>query len=236
MDRYSLYAPLTLGNREFCIPKKNEACPGCGVALALRYIYKTLGFPHELSARWKVSGRTKAGISRPALLTLEKGFGGDSRPIEILIDNEADLDIPRLNFFHKKEPERAIGQGYVYVATACSSYPFDLIDKLKRAQKIKGRVFIHVLTPCPVGWGFDQNMTVKVGYWAVESRIFPLYEVEKKGVKITVDIPNARPVQHYLASQKRFSSLADQEVEELSRSVNNVYTQLIEKCFKGGSD
>jgi pyruvate ferredoxin oxidoreductase beta subunit len=119
-----------------------------------------------------------------------------------------------------------VGQKYVYCATACTSYPFDLILKLKQAQKIKGRVFIHVLTPCPVGWGFDQDLTVKIGCWAVESRLFPLYEVEKKRVQITITLPNARPVQHYITPQKRFSGITDCSVEELTRAVNYHYEQL----------
>jgi pyruvate/2-oxoacid:ferredoxin oxidoreductase beta subunit len=231
MDHYSLYAPLTLGSREFCIPEKNEACPGCGAALALRYVYKTLGLPHELSATWKLPGKKKESLSRPALLSIKKGPGGDSKPVEILVDNEADLDASHPNFFHKKEPEKAVGKGYAYVATACSSYPFDLIDKLTRAQKVKGRVFMHVLTPCPVGWGFDEDMTVKVGCWAVESRIFPLYEVEKRKATMTIDIPNARPARHYLAPQKRFEGLTDQDVEEITKSAADHYERLVKKGF-----
>ncbi len=229
MDRYSLYAPLTLDRREFCIPEKNEACPGCGVALALRYVYKTVGLPHEVSARWKLPGRKKNSSSRPAQLTFAKGSGADNKPIEILIDNEADLDVSCLANLLKNEPTKVLGQRYAYSATACTSYPFDLIEKLKRAQKVKGRVFIHVLTPCPVGWGFDQDMTVKIGCWAAESRIFPLYEVEKKRVQVTITIPNARPVQHYLTPQKRFSDFTDQDIEKLTRAVNDHYEQLIKQ-------
>lgn len=233
MDRYSLYAPVTLGKREFCIPDNNEACPGCGVALALRYIYKTLGLPRDLSATWKLPGKKKEGVSRPARLFIKKGPGGDNKPVEILVDNEADLDTSRPDFFYKAEPGEALVQGCAYVATACSSYPFDLIDKLVRAQKVKGRVFIHVLAPCPVDWGFDEEMTVKVGCWAVESRIFPLYEVEGKRVTMTIDTPNARLVQHYLAPQKRFSGLTDQERKEITRLVNDRYERLINKGFEG---
>ena len=235
MDHYSLYAALTLNSREFCIPEKNEACPGCGAALALRYIYKTLGLPHEIAAKWNLPGRKKAGVSRAALLTLEKGPGADSKPIEILIDSEADLNTSHQNFFLKTGPAKAVRQGYAYVATGCSSYPFDLIAKLERAQKTKGRSFIHVLCPCPVGWGFDQAMTVKIGYWAVESRIFPLYEVAKKKIKITIDIPNVRPITRYLAPQERFSGLTEKNIEQLARSVSNQYERLIKKGFAGGA-
>jgi pyruvate/2-oxoacid:ferredoxin oxidoreductase beta subunit len=227
MEQYSLYAPIALGTREFCKPEKHEACPGCGEALALRHIYKTLGPPSELSARWKPAGKKKDGGSRSPLLTLSKGAGADAKPIEILLDNEADLDVTRKDFFLKPDPEKALKKGYPYIATACTSYPFDLIGKLERARKVKGRVFFHVLTPCPVGWGFDEDLTVKVGCRAVESGIFPLYETMKKKVQVTVKIRNPRPLKQYFTMQERFSGLTEKAMAEITRAVNKHYKHLI---------
>jgi pyruvate/2-oxoacid:ferredoxin oxidoreductase beta subunit len=224
MDRYSIYAPLTLGKREFCIPNPNEACPGCGAALELRHIYKALGLPQELKAKWRFPEKSKNG--RGALLSLKKGRGGDESPIEILIDNEADLALTSLSL--KPEPATKVAEGYAYVATACSSYPFDLIDKLKRAQKAKGPAFIHILTPCPVGWGFSPDLTVKIGFWAVESRLFPLYDVAKGAYRITVNTLSPRPIAHYIKAQERFKGLSESEIEKLSNSVKEAYRHLAE--------
>lgn len=223
MDRYSLYAPLTLEKREFCIPEPSEACPGCGAALALRHIYKALGLPQELKAKWRypVKGRKGEG----ALLLLNKGRRGDGVPLEILIDNEMDLVQPSPPL--RSEVETRVADGYSYVATACSSYPFDLRDKLIQAQKIEGKVFLQVLSPCPVGWGFNADLTVKVGFWAVETRYFPLYEVVKGVYRITIHTPSPRPLSQYLKIQERFKSLSESEIKGISISVNEAYARLL---------
>jgi len=224
MDRYSLYAPLILGKREFCIPDPNEVCPGCGAALALRHVYKALGLPQELKAKWKFPAQNRNG--RGALLSLKKGRSEDKYPIEILIDNEADLSLAFL--FQKSEPETKVAEGYAYVATACTSYLFDLIDKLKAAQRAKGPVFIHILTPCPVGWGFGPDLTVKIGFWAVETRIFPLYDVSRGAYRITIKTLSPRPIVHYLKAQERFKDLSDREIESLRDRVEEAYRRLEE--------
>jgi pyruvate/2-oxoacid:ferredoxin oxidoreductase beta subunit len=224
MDRYTIYAPLTLGKREFCIPNPNEACPGCGIALALRHIYKAVGLPQELKAKWRFPEKSKNG--RGALLTLSKGRGGDESPIEMLIDNEADLALTSLAL--KPEPAAKVAEGYAYVATACSSYPFDLIEKVKRAQKAKGPAFIQVLTPCPVEWGFSPDLTVKIGLWAVESRLFPLYDAAKDAYRITVNTLSPRPITDYIKAQERFKGLSESEIEKLGNNVKEAYRRLAE--------
>ena len=66
----------------------------------------------------------------------------------------------------------------VYVATASSGYPHDIVAKVKRAAKIKGPKYIQVHVPCPLGWGFPSNKTVEMGRLAVETGLYPLYEME----------------------------------------------------------
>ena len=224
MDRYSLYAPLILGKREFCIPNPNEACPGCGAALALRHIYKALGLPQELKAKWMFPSADKE--RRGALLTLKKGRGGDAYPLEILIDNEADL--PAAALLQRPEAETKVAEGYAYVAAACSSYPFDLVEKIKCAQNTKGPAFIHVLTPCPVGWGFGADLTVKIGFWAVDSRIFPLYDVSKGAYRITVKTKAPLPITQYIKAQERLKGLTAEEIEFLKGKVAEAYRRLEE--------
>jgi pyruvate ferredoxin oxidoreductase beta subunit len=38
-----------------------------------------------------------------------------------------------------------------YVATACVSYPFDYMAKIKKAAETKGPAYIHVYSVCPTG-------------------------------------------------------------------------------------
>ena len=65
-----------------------------------------------------------------------------------------------------------------YVATACPAYPFDLMDKVKKGADIKGPAYVHILSPCPIGWRCSSDVSVKVGRLAVQTGVFPLYEIE----------------------------------------------------------
>jgi pyruvate ferredoxin oxidoreductase beta subunit len=65
-----------------------------------------------------------------------------------------------------------------YVATACPSYPIDLINKLRKAKEIKGTKYIHILAPCPTGWRYDTSKTVELGRLAVQTGLWTLYEIE----------------------------------------------------------
>ena len=49
-----------------------------------------------------------------------------------------------------------------YAATASVGYLNDFIKKVERARDIKGTRFIHVMAPCPVGWGFPSADMVDV--------------------------------------------------------------------------
>ena len=44
-----------------------------------------------------------------------------------------------------------------YLATAIVGFPDDYMQKVKKAMKIKGFRFIHVLSPCPTGWVSPRN-------------------------------------------------------------------------------
>ena len=65
-----------------------------------------------------------------------------------------------------------------YVATVCASYAVEMMNKVRRALTIGGPTFIHSLDPCPKGWDYDPMLSHELGELAVETGIFPLYEVE----------------------------------------------------------
>lgn len=116
-----------------------------------------------------------------------------------------------------------------YAATVSPSYPEDFINKVKNAAQIKGTRFIHVLSPCPVGWGYPTEYMVKMGRLAVESKVFPLYEVSG-GVKYKISVnPRDIPVKEYLKLQNRFRFLKENEIEFIQRNVDAEWKILIEK-------
>ena len=126
----------------------------------------------------------------------------------------------------KNMGEIAVAHNIPYVATACSSYPFDLIEKVKKAARIKGPAYVHVLSVCPTGWRIPPNKAIWIGRLAVETGVFPLYEVENGKYRITVDVPELKPVLDYLKPQGRFRHLTPELVDQIQERVTREYNQL----------
>jgi pyruvate ferredoxin oxidoreductase beta subunit len=120
-----------------------------------------------------------------------------------------------------------------YVATACSSYPFDLIEKVRKAKAIQGPSYIHILSICPTGWRIPSDQAIRYGRLAVETGFFPLYEVEKGKYKLTIDFPKIRPVGDYLQGQGRFRHLTPDLIEKIQARVNEEYAALKAKASAG---
>ena len=120
-----------------------------------------------------------------------------------------------------------------YVASACPSYPFDLMNKIKKGAEIKGPAYVHVLAPCPTGWRFPPELTIEIGRLAVETGVFPIYEVENGRYKLNIDRPSLKPVEEYLKPQGRFRHLSDKDIEMIQKRVNEEYNKLKTKiaCF-----
>lgn len=126
----------------------------------------------------------------------------------------------------KNMPEIAAAHDIPYVATACSSYPFDLMKKVEKAVKAGGPAYIHILSVCPTGWGLPSEKAIWIGRLAVETGVFPLYEVDKGRYRITVDVPALRPVIDYLKPQGRFRHLTPAIVEEIQKRVTAEWEKL----------
>ena len=126
--------------------------------------------------------------------------------------------------------EIMVAHGISYAATATIAYPEDLIAKLRKAKGKEGVKFIHILSPCPPGWRFPSNLTVKISRLAVLSRFFPLYEVEDGVYRITVNPRKTVPVEEFLRLQGRFRHLGDEEIERIKGWVEERWRRLVEKA------
>jgi len=107
----------------------------------------------------------------------------------------------------KNMVEIAAAHDVPYTATLNPSYPIDLAMKVKKAMKIRGPKYLHVYSGCPTGWRSDSDMTIQIGRLAVQTCVFPLYEVEHGRYRITVPVPERLPVERYLETQRRFRHL-----------------------------
>ena len=130
----------------------------------------------------------------------------------------------------KNMPEIAVAHRIPYVATACPSYPFDLMDKVKRGVEIEGPAYVHILSPCPTGWRCQPNLSIEIGRLAVETGVFPLYEVINGKYRLSFDLPELKPVKEYMKKQGRFRHLTEDVIEKIQARVEAEYLELKEKA------
>ncbi len=107
----------------------------------------------------------------------------------------------------KNVPLIAMAHNIPYVATASVAELHDLEAKVTKAMSMHGARYIHIMVPCPLGWGADSAHTVKLARLALESGLFPLFEAEYGEVVSSRKIRKKVPVDDYLKLQKRFAHL-----------------------------
>lgn len=129
----------------------------------------------------------------------------------------------------KNVPEIMVAHRVPYVATACPSYPIDLINKVKKARNIQGPAYIHCFSVCPTGWRAPSEKTIALGRLAVETGMFPLYEVEDGKYRFTIKPDKLRPVGDYLKYQGRFRHLTPDIIEIMQEQIYQEYNKLQDK-------
>jgi len=119
-----------------------------------------------------------------------------------------------------------------YVATASISEPMDLYDKFKKAKSIDGCKYIHILAPCPPGWGFPAEEAIEIARLAIKTGMWILYEVEggvktiSKASKRFLDPSKRLPLVDYLSKQKRFSGISEDTLIKLQDGVDKQWERL----------
>jgi len=113
-----------------------------------------------------------------------------------------------------------------YAATASIAYPEDLVRKVQKAAEIKGTRFIHIYAPCPTGWKVPSEISVRLGRLVVQTRIFPLYEVEN-GVRYTLNEDSVGYlIDEYYKLQGRFKHLERETLDEIQLQVDEQWDRL----------
>jgi pyruvate ferredoxin oxidoreductase beta subunit len=107
----------------------------------------------------------------------------------------------------KNLPRIAMAHEIPYVATATVADLRDLEAKVTKAMALHGARYLHVLVPCPLGWGAASQDTIKLARLARETGIFPVFEAEHGEVTAVTPIRHHVPVDEYLKPQKRFAHL-----------------------------
>ena len=107
----------------------------------------------------------------------------------------------------KNVPLIAVAHEIPYVATATVADLHDLEAKVERAMTFHGARYLHVLVPCPLGWGSASGETIRIARLAVETGLFALFEAEHGEITSVTKIRRRTPVEEYLKLQKRYAHL-----------------------------
>ncbi|MBI3297244.1 MAG: pyruvate synthase subunit beta [Elusimicrobia bacterium] len=113
-----------------------------------------------------------------------------------------------------------------YLATATPAYAEDMVRKFKKARGLTGFRFIRVLAPCPPGWKYEPEETVRLSRLAVQTGLFPLYEREGGAFRLNVPVAKRRPVTEFLSRQGRFRRLGADGETALQARVDAAWAAL----------
>ncbi|MCS7151925.1 MAG: thiamine pyrophosphate-dependent enzyme [Endomicrobia bacterium] len=125
--------------------------------------------------------------------------------------------------------EIALAHRCVYVATSSVHLPVDLQNKVKKALKLIGPKFIHILCPCPLGWGSEPSDTIKIAQIAVESGFWPLVEFEEGRLTKVRKLKQLTPIEEYFKLQRRFHHLLKEQYKEIVDMWKNQIQKNVEK-------
>ena len=115
----------------------------------------------------------------------------------------------------KKMFEIVAAHNIPYAATASLGYPEDYIRKVEEAKNTDGPSFIHVMAPCPTGWGTASDVTVEVGKEAVDCGLWYLAEYKNQEFILNRNPKKFTSVRDYIKKQGRFSHFDEADFERM---------------------
>jgi len=131
------------------------------------------------------------------------------------------------NHDSKYMPLIMVSHNTSYVATASPAYLEDYARKLTKAMNVKnGLSYIHVLIPCPTGWGFPMDKAIHISKLAVETNYFPLWEYEQGKLNLTHEISIRQPIGDYLKLMSRYRHLHEDELQQLQSFVDKRFARI----------
>lgn len=118
-----------------------------------------------------------------------------------------------------------------YAATCSLAHLEDFRRKAERARDTKGFRFLMIDGPCPPGHKIEPGDSIHVARLAVETRLFPLYEIERQRYRINYKPEEYLPVEDCLKHQGRFRHLFTPEnkpmLEDIQDHVDRHWKRLL---------
>lgn len=137
---------------------------------------------------------------------------------------------PKKNMF-----EIVAAHDIAYAATATIGYMEDFLTKVKKASEIKGTKYIHVIAPCPTGWGIPVSDTVEIAREIVDCGLWYLAEYENGEFVLNRNPKHFSDVSEYLKKQGRFKHLSDDDINLIINSRDEKWKK-IRSNWKFGKD
>jgi pyruvate ferredoxin oxidoreductase beta subunit len=110
----------------------------------------------------------------------------------------------------------------------------DLHEKARKAIYTAGPAFLNVLAPCPRGWRYEAEDLSEICKLAVDTCVWPLYEIEDGVWKLTYEPKTKLPVERLLEKQGRFRHMFEKGnewmIEESQKYVDAEWEKLLAKC------
>jgi pyruvate/2-oxoacid:ferredoxin oxidoreductase beta subunit len=112
-----------------------------------------------------------------------------------------------------------------YAATLSMAHPEDFNRKVETALRTKGFRFLLAHSPCPTGWKSEPSQTVQLVRIAVNSGLFPLYEVfDGKRYRVNYELDGTDPAEYY-SVQRRFPA-GQVDMEAVKAEAKDTYERL----------
>ena len=128
-----------------------------------------------------------------------------------------------------------VAHGVPYVAQTTFIGNFkDISEKAHKAIYTPGAAFLNVMAPCPRGWRYPSEKMMEVTKMAVETCVWPLYEVVEGKYILSYKPKEKKPVEEYLKMQGRFAHMFkpgnEWMIEQAQKEVDRNWEELLKLC------
>lgn len=110
----------------------------------------------------------------------------------------------------------------------------DLHTKSHKAIYTEGPCFLNVLSPCPRGWRYEMEDLAEICKLAVDTCVWPLYEIEDGVWRLNYEPAKKLPVERFLEKQGRFKHMFakgnEWMIEDAQKYVDDQWEKLKHRC------
>ncbi len=110
----------------------------------------------------------------------------------------------------------------------------DIHEKSHKAIYTRGPAFLNVLSPCPRGWRYPTEDMAQIIKLAIDTCVWPLFEVVEGEYRLTYEPKEKLPVEEYLKTQGRFAHMlkpgSEWMIQETQDWIDKKWNALLAKC------